>query len=138
MVSMQSWNVKSIHIRRKNSLCSGKLISIRGCIMRAGTVKQFPQWFEFRCKSCSTTKLQRQVDGLYTLPTKCKACNSKRFRPILDSLHTKTVNFQTIRLQEHFGDEQVHIHSLIYRTRRMNLSDHPRRYNELINIFAVR
>ncbi|XP_046737252.1 DNA helicase MCM8-like [Diprion similis] len=84
----------------------GKLISIRGCIMRVGNVKHFAQWMEFLCVSCGSRIISRQVDGIYTLPTKCVSCNGKKFKPLLSSLHTKTVTFQVIRLQEHVGDEQ--------------------------------
>ncbi|XP_020712510.2 DNA helicase MCM8-like [Athalia rosae] len=85
----------------------GKLISIRGCIMRVGGIKHIAQWIEFSCMSCALGNVVvRQVDGIYTTPTKCIACNNgRKFRPVLGSLRTKTMTFQVIKLQEHFGDE---------------------------------
>nr|XP_046469791.1 DNA helicase MCM8-like isoform X2 [Neodiprion pinetum] len=63
----------------------GKLISIRGCIMRVGNIKHFAQWMEFLCVSCGSRMISRQVDGIYTLPTKCVSCNGKKFQPLLSS-----------------------------------------------------
>ncbi|XP_031846234.1 DNA helicase MCM8-like isoform X2 [Nomia melanderi] len=84
----------------------GKLVSIRGCVIRVGCVKHLGDWIVFACRKCNLQKIAKQPQGIYTIPKKCNICGSSRFRPILDSPQVKSIPFQTIKIQELLNDEQ--------------------------------
>lgn len=80
----------------------GKLISIRGTIMRVGQSQLLCTWLTFKCDICHTQQTIRQPDGIMTIPSRCKdGCrNQSKFTPMLISPFTRTEAYQTIRLQE--------------------------------------
>ncbi|XP_076385248.1 DNA helicase MCM8 isoform X2 [Megachile rotundata] len=84
----------------------GKLVSVRGCVIRVGHVKHLPEWIVFMCRKCNLQKMVKQPLGNYTVPKKCGICSTSKFRAILDSPLIKTVSFQIIKIQELSSDEQ--------------------------------
>lgn len=85
----------------------GKLVSIRGTVIRVGNLKLLCVWMAFSCNTCSSIQCVRQPQGKYTMPTKCSAdgCRARSFTPKHASPFTQTVNYQSIRLQEIADDE---------------------------------
>ncbi|XP_034189559.2 DNA helicase MCM8 [Osmia lignaria lignaria] len=84
----------------------GKLISVRGCVIRVGHVKHLPEWIVFMCRKCNLQKMVKQPLGIYTVPKKCSICGVSKFRVILDSPLIRSVSFQIIKIQELSSDEQ--------------------------------
>ncbi|KAK2581394.1 hypothetical protein KPH14_005078 [Odynerus spinipes] len=84
----------------------GRLITTRGCVIRVGRTKQLAQWFVFTCSKCGLEKIQKQPEGLYTVPKKCTVCGTSTFQPLLDSSYVRSVPFQMIRIQEILNNEQ--------------------------------
>ncbi|XP_076629511.1 DNA helicase MCM8 [Colletes latitarsis] len=84
----------------------GKLVSIKGCVIRVGRTKHIADWIVFTCRKCNLQKITKQPQGIYTIPKKCNICGISKFRPVLDSPHVKSVSFQMIKIQELLNDEQ--------------------------------
>ncbi|XP_046388865.1 DNA helicase MCM8 [Ischnura elegans] len=97
-----------IHLKNLKTNYYGKLVSIRGTIIRAGNIKLLCDWLAFECNTCQKVQCVRQPEGVYTQPHKCitKGCRSKSFAPQRSSPLTQTVNWQSVRLQEIVGDDQ--------------------------------
>ncbi|CAH0382120.1 unnamed protein product [Bemisia tabaci] len=86
----------------------GKLVSIKGTVIRVGNTKLQATWLAFKCSGCEGVQSVRQPEGSIVQPTQCpeKTCRSRSFTPLQDSSHTQTVNWQLIRLQEILSDDQ--------------------------------
>ncbi|XP_017758433.1 PREDICTED: DNA helicase MCM8 [Eufriesea mexicana] len=84
----------------------GKLVSIRGCVIRVGHVKHLAQWIVFACRKCGLQKIMKQPLGVYTVPRKCNVCGVSKFRAMLDSPLVKSISFQTIKIQELTNNDQ--------------------------------
>ncbi|KAG8226903.1 hypothetical protein J437_LFUL007817 [Ladona fulva] len=97
-----------IQLKHLKTNLYGKLISVRGTIIRAGNIKLLCDWLAFSCNSCQNVQCVKQPEGIYTQPTKCRTggCRSKSFTPQRSSLLTLTVNWQSVRLQEIVADDQ--------------------------------
>ncbi|XP_071858421.1 DNA helicase MCM8 isoform X1 [Bombus fervidus] len=84
----------------------GRLVSIRGCVIRVGHIKHLAQWIMFACRKCNLQKLVKQPLGVYTVPRICNTCGISKFRVILDSSLVKSISFQTIKIQELSNNDQ--------------------------------
>ncbi|XP_076247127.1 DNA helicase MCM8-like isoform X2 [Calliopsis andreniformis] len=84
----------------------GKLVSVRGSVIRVGHVKHIAEWTVFVCRKCNLQKIVKQPQGIYTVPKKCSLCGTSKFRAILDAPQMKTVFFQTLKIQEFLNDDQ--------------------------------
>ncbi|KAJ8972971.1 hypothetical protein NQ317_019318 [Molorchus minor] len=87
----------------------GKLVSIKGTVIKAGQVKIICQYLAFACCSCSGTQLVKQVDGLFSSPISCPTRGCKvisNFVGLYDSPFTRTISWQSIKIQELLGIEQ--------------------------------
>ncbi|XP_017891627.1 DNA helicase MCM8 [Ceratina calcarata] len=84
----------------------GKLISIRGCVIRVGRVKHLAQWILFSCCQCNLQQLKKLPLGVYKVPKKCSQCGVSKFRANLDSPLVKSTSFQTIKIQEISNNDQ--------------------------------
>ncbi|KOX73022.1 DNA replication licensing factor MCM8 [Melipona quadrifasciata] len=84
----------------------GRLVSIRGCVIRVGHIKHLAQWIVFACRKCNLQKIMKQSLGVYTIPKKCDICGTSKFRAMLDSPLVKSIFFQTIKIQEHSNNDQ--------------------------------
>lgn len=91
------------------TLFIGKLVSVKGTIIRVGNIKLSSVWVAFQCNACEALQCVRQPEGVYTIPTSCKSegCKCRTFTPLKSSPFTQTVNWQCVRLQEIVADEQV-------------------------------
>ncbi|KFB53485.1 AGAP002580-PA-like protein [Anopheles sinensis] len=80
----------------------GKLVSVRGTIIRAGASQIMNTWCAFRCSSCASEQAVQQKDGIYTTPTACHSgCKARsNFTLLQHSIFTRMESYQTIRLQE--------------------------------------
>ncbi|KAK9310540.1 hypothetical protein QLX08_000121 [Tetragonisca angustula] len=84
----------------------GRLVSIKGCVIRVGHIKHLAQWIVFACRKCNLQKIMKQSLGVYTIPKKCDICGTSKFRAMLDSPLVKSIFFQTIKIQEHSNNDQ--------------------------------
>lgn len=78
----------------------GKLVSIKGTVVRVGNIKPICISMNFQCNKCETIITNYFKDGKYKTPSKCinKGCKSKSFIP--DLLSAITTDWQKIRIQE--------------------------------------
>lgn len=85
----------------------GKLVSIRGTVIRVSNLKLLCVWMAFSCNSCGSIQCVRQPQGKYTVPSKCGSdgCRTRSFTPKHSSPFTQTVNYQAIKVQEISDDE---------------------------------
>lgn len=98
-----------VQLKQLKSNFYGKLVSIKGTIIRVGSIKLLCTWLAFNCNFCKNLLCVKQPDGVFTLPSKCSGdgCKSKNFTPLLSSPYTQTINWQCVRLQEIVADEKV-------------------------------
>lgn len=106
--------LRRVHIRLEDSglrislrslkVCHyGRLITLRGTVIRVASVRLLCTWLAFRCASCQAEQIVLQPDGRMQMPTRCLASDCRAqsaFEPQLASLYTRTESQQTIRLQE--------------------------------------
>lgn len=85
---------------------NGKLVSIRGSVIRVGHIKHIAEWSVFMCRKCNLQKIVKQPQGIYTVPKKCNVCGVSKFRAMLDAPQMKTVFFQTLKVQELLNTDQ--------------------------------
>ncbi|XP_044744963.1 DNA helicase MCM8-like [Coccinella septempunctata] len=86
-----------------------KLSSVRGTVIKASGTKIQCEYLAFSCSSCKGTQMVKQKDSMFTYPLKCltKGCQFKsNFIPLHSSPHTRTINCQTIKIQELIGNDQ--------------------------------
>ena len=77
---------------------AGRLITVRGIVVRASPVRQLILSMEFACLRCGCRQRASFPDGAAARPAACSdGCRSRGFTPILDSAHS--VAWQRIRLQ---------------------------------------
>ncbi|XVF55420.1 hypothetical protein PTKIN_Ptkin06aG0034600 [Pterospermum kingtungense] len=77
-----------------------KLVSVRGTVVKASTVKPLVIKMNFACEKCTTEIPRTFPDGKFSPPTACTlhGCKSRTFKPIRSS--ACAIDFQKIRLQE--------------------------------------
>lgn len=86
----------------------GKIISIRGTVIKAAHTKLMCTYLPFSCSNCTGVQIVKQNDGVYTLPSKCKTqeCKARsNFIPLHSSKYNKTIAWKTIKIQEVIGFE---------------------------------
>lgn len=79
-------------------------------MIKARNKRLLCQYMAFQCRTCSGTEVIRQLGGLFTPPSRCNTANCRahsNFKPLLSSPHTRTVDWQTIKIQELISDTQV-------------------------------
>ncbi|KAI5705663.1 hypothetical protein M8J75_000698 [Diaphorina citri] len=86
----------------------GKLVAVRGTIIRVSNAKLLCSHLAFSCVSCQTEQVIRQDEGKHTTPGSCinTSCKSRTFIPLRCSSSTHTLQWQTVRLQEILADNQ--------------------------------
>ncbi|XP_046658470.1 DNA helicase MCM8 [Homalodisca vitripennis] len=96
------------HLKNLKANFYGKLVCVRGTIIRVGNMKLLCTWLGFQCAACGSVQTVRQPDGAYTQPTVCASnnCRARSFNPLCSSTYTQTLNWQTVRLQELVDDDQ--------------------------------
>ncbi|GIL88344.1 hypothetical protein Vretifemale_16312, partial [Volvox reticuliferus] len=96
-----------IHIRQLKSSAIGKLVTLRGTVVRMTPVRPLVTQMDFVCAKCGSSTSQAFTDGVYTLPTKCTGdgCRSRTFTPLRSA--ARCVDWQKIRLQELLGADKA-------------------------------
>ncbi|KAJ1960278.1 hypothetical protein IWQ62_004292 [Dispira parvispora] len=88
----------------------GKLICIRGTVVRTSLVKPLLTQISFVCAMCNRRQTLKVDDGKYTKPYKCTSsgCKSREFLPERGTQgDTQTIDWQRIRIQEKFADDRL-------------------------------
>ncbi|KAG2441933.1 hypothetical protein HXX76_003538 [Chlamydomonas incerta] len=95
------------HIRALKSSSIGKLVTLRGTVVRMTPVRPLVTHMDFVCAKCGSRTTQAFTDGVYALPTKCSGdgCRSRTFAPHRAS--ARCVDWQKIRLQELLGADKA-------------------------------
>ncbi|KAJ2877834.1 DNA replication licensing factor mcm8, partial [Coemansia aciculifera] len=96
------------HMKSLKSGLVGKLVSVRGTVVRTSPVRPLLVQAQFDCARCGGSQLVRIVEGKYEMPVKCSAqgCRSKVFELCRDvESGTRTVDWQQIRIQEKVNDD---------------------------------
>ncbi|MFB6095692.1 MAG: cell division protein, partial [Halodesulfurarchaeum sp.] len=79
----------------------GMLISVRGIVRKATSVKPKIETAAFECLRCSTVNEIPQTDGGFQDPYQCDGCEREGpFRFLTDAAETEYVDAQKIRIQE--------------------------------------
>uniref|UniRef100_A0A665UKU6 DNA helicase MCM8 n=1 Tax=Echeneis naucrates TaxID=173247 RepID=A0A665UKU6_ECHNA len=86
----------------------GRLVCVRGTVVRVSNIRPFCTRMAFRCLGCSHTQSLPLQHGKYATPTKCiqPDCRSRSFTPNRSSPLTLTVDWQIIKVQEMVSGEQ--------------------------------
>lgn len=88
----------------------GRLIAVRGTVIRVGEAELVTSWMAFRCPQCRCEQAIRQMDLRKLMsPTSCKGAGCRvrsNFSQLLSSPFTRTDPYQTIRLQESMQSSQ--------------------------------
>ncbi|KAJ1894372.1 DNA replication licensing factor mcm8 [Kickxella alabastrina] len=91
----------------KSSLV-GKLVTVRGTVVRTSTIKPLLVQADFICSKCGRSQLMKIVEGKFETPTRCptQGCKNRVFE--VDrrvGSDTKTIDWQQIRIQEKINDD---------------------------------
>ncbi|KAG7310603.1 hypothetical protein JYU34_003395 [Plutella xylostella] len=79
----------------------GKLITIKGTVIRVGSVGLICTSMAFKCSSCKGIQAIVQPQGVFTAPSFCQSCQSgAKFEPLQSSPFTNTTDWQSAKIQE--------------------------------------
>jgi len=84
---------------RRRSVFAGRLVTIKGTVVRASNIRPLVTDLDFLCSKCGEVATERLVDGIYQPPTSCRGdgCRGRTFLPQRKS--AKTVDWQKLRIQ---------------------------------------
>lgn len=102
-----------VPLHTNKSLILGKLVSLKGTVIRAAHTKLVCEYLAFKCSQCEGSQLVKQIDGCYTIPTRCptKGCRAlSSFTPIINSPFNRNINWQIIKIQEILTEEVGILH----------------------------
>ncbi|KAG0228588.1 DNA replication licensing factor mcm8 [Actinomortierella wolfii] len=88
----------------------GKLVCVRGTVVRASGVKPFVIRLSFTCNTCNGVQTLDIPDGKFCYPTSCPTpgCRARQFTPQRGvGYDTETVDWQSIRIQEKLPDDKL-------------------------------
>ncbi|KAJ1647776.1 hypothetical protein LPJ64_000876 [Coemansia asiatica] len=96
------------HMKHLKSSLVGKLVTVRGTVVRTSTVKPLLVEAEFVCSKCGRPQLVKIVEGKYEMPSKCltAGCKNRVFdvnRKVGSG--TRAIDWQQIRIQEKINDD---------------------------------
>ncbi|XP_024038040.1 probable DNA helicase MCM8 [Citrus clementina] len=101
-INIRPYNYPESMIALKNLKAAyiDKLVSVRGTVVKAGTVRPLVVRMDFECSKCKSEILRIFPEGKFSPPLVCTlhGCKSKTFTPIRAS--ARKIDFQKIRLQE--------------------------------------
>lgn len=93
-----------VSLRERRQLIYGKLISVRGTVIRVGAPEIISTWLAYSCSKCGGQQAVRQSKRAEPIPPmscKTKGCRAQsNFRPKFESPYTRSEQFQTLRIQE--------------------------------------
>nr|XP_034837320.1 DNA helicase MCM8-like [Maniola hyperantus] len=79
----------------------GKLVTIKGTVIRVGSVGLMCTAMAFECMSCHSVQAVMQPQGVFTAPNFCQSCKSgHKFEPLQSSSYTSTTDWQVAKIQE--------------------------------------
>nr|XP_037867101.1 DNA helicase MCM8 isoform X2 [Bombyx mori] len=79
----------------------GKLVTIKGTVIRVGSIGLICTSMAFECSSCHSVQAVIQPQGVFTAPNFCQSCNSGvKFEPLQSSPYTNTTDWQVAKIQE--------------------------------------
>lgn len=95
-------NIKPVSLNAVKVERNGKLIVVRGNVVRVGPIEYRSTWLAYRCTKCNAVQAIKQTTQIETTPRLCPCKNrsSASFVAILSSPFTSTESCQTIHLQE--------------------------------------
>ena len=87
---------------------AGKIVSVKGTVVRISAVKPLIQCMTFICTRCGGEHQMRFPEGIYTPPTGCNldGCRSKSFKPQKKS--AQSLDWQKIRIQVFLVGSSMH------------------------------
>ncbi|XP_065167269.1 DNA helicase MCM8-like isoform X2 [Atheta coriaria] len=97
-----------LQIKNLRANAYGKLVCVRGTIIKASLIGLKCTQIEFKCAFCTGTQVIQLDDGTYVEPEKCamKGCKGRsHFEPLWSSKHTLSVSCQSLKLLELVGEE---------------------------------
>ncbi|EFA06449.1 DNA helicase MCM8 [Tribolium castaneum] len=87
----------------------GRLISLKGTVIKAANVKIMYQYMAFSCATCTGIQVVKQPDNIFTVPNKCltEGCKARsNFQALHSSPFTRTISWQHIKIQELIGNDE--------------------------------
>ncbi|XP_042475384.1 probable DNA helicase MCM8 [Macadamia integrifolia] len=99
-IRLHNYPESMIALKNLKAAYIGKLVSVRGTIVKVSTVRPLVVEMDFTCAKCGTEIMRLFPDGKFSPPSVCAfhGCKSKTFNPIRST--ARTIDFQKIRLQE--------------------------------------
>lgn len=97
--------VTAKRLREVRSEDVGKLVTVRGVVIKAGSVKPVVEWATYMCDTCTELTMKR-VEGDTYMPeaecktARCKAATGKAGQLLFMQRGSKFVDHQEVRLQE--------------------------------------
>ncbi|PIA18334.1 MCM-domain-containing protein [Coemansia reversa NRRL 1564] len=96
------------HMKSLKSSLVGKLVTVRGTVVRTSPIKPLLVQAQFNCARCGASQTVKIVEGNYEVPVKCitQGCKSRVFEVERGvETGTRTVDWQQIRIQEKINDD---------------------------------
>ncbi|XP_049877697.1 DNA helicase MCM8-like [Pectinophora gossypiella] len=79
----------------------GKLVTIKGTVIRVGSVGLICTSMAFECSSCHSVQAILQPQGVFTAPNFCQSCKGgSKFEQLQSSPFTITADWQVAKIQE--------------------------------------
>ncbi|OMO73500.1 Mini-chromosome maintenance, DNA-dependent ATPase [Corchorus olitorius] len=99
-IRLHNYPESMIALKNLKAAYIDKLVSVRGTVVKASTVKPLVMKMDFSCEKCTTEIPRMFPDGKFSPPSACTlhGCKSRTFKPIRSS--AQAIDFQKIRLQE--------------------------------------
>ncbi|KAK1320493.1 hypothetical protein QJS10_CPA03g01306 [Acorus calamus] len=99
-VRLYNYSESFITLKSLKAAYIGKLVSLRGTVVKVSTVRPLVVQMNFACGKCGTTISSNFPDGKFSPPISCilQGCKSRTFNPIRSS--ACLIDFQKIRIQE--------------------------------------
>ncbi|KAI5054214.1 hypothetical protein GOP47_0030893, partial [Adiantum capillus-veneris] len=99
-IRLHNYSESVLALKHLKAAYVGRLISVRGTVVRMSVVKPLVVEMRFSCLKCGHAMEKQFLDGRYSPPASCgmHGCKSKTFQP--NRTLVKTINFQKLRIQE--------------------------------------
>lgn len=97
--NFRSFSFIFLHVKHYFVVIAGKLVTLSGTVVRAGSIKPLVPKLEFVCPKCGCCFTEALQDGIFKNPTACggDGCRGKYFVPQKGS--AQSIDWQKLRLQ---------------------------------------
>ncbi|XP_026418412.1 probable DNA helicase MCM8 isoform X1 [Papaver somniferum] len=121
-IRLHNYPESVIALKNLKAAYIGKLVSVRGTVVKVSTVRPLVVQMTFECPKCSSKIARTFPDGKFTPPAVCtlQGCKSRNFNPIRRT--AIQMDFQKIRIQELLKSEN-HEEGRVPRTVECELSE---------------